>query len=441
MLDAFQYFLGALVSLLVITNPLSKISLFHSLTDSMTEAEHHRQARWAAFYAFLLMFSCLILGNLLLKFFGVSYGAVRISGGAVIAIIGHQVLFGGNTPNCVPAFKKEIEDCSFFPLAMPAIAGPGTLAVVIGYSTTIAVLDDITAQIYATVLTSIAMMITAFLCWLVMRYSEEILKKIGQSGAIVLGKLMGFILVCIGIQFMGSGIRLFLGGRIMDWMTTLIDAFQFFMGAVVSLIVISNPPSKMPLFLSLTQNHSDTEKVKVANMAGFYAFAIMWVSLVAGNILLGFFGISYAALRISGGIIVASIGAQLFFGVNKKPKANDEEKITVTQVKEEHSDVAFFPLAMPGIAGPGTIAVVIGLSTKVMAAPAFIDKTILFIFATLATLLAASASWFVMRGAKTLSRRLGQAGSIVLGKLMGFVLICIAVEFIVSGMQAFYHGA
>lgn len=63
---------------------------------------------------------------------------MRIAGGFVIAIIGTQMLFGGQGPNNAPAVQRGKEDYSFFPLAMPGIAGPGTIAVVIGYSTKIA---------------------------------------------------------------------------------------------------------------------------------------------------------------------------------------------------------------------------------------------------------------------------------------------------------------
>lgn len=137
MLDSvsFKYFLGALISLVVITNPLSKIPLFMSLAAGMTHEQRKQQANLAAIYSFAVMFVSLIGGNLILSFFGISFGAMRVAGGFVIAIIGTQMLFGGQGPNNAPAVQRGKEDYSFFPLAMPGIAGPGTIAVVIGYST------------------------------------------------------------------------------------------------------------------------------------------------------------------------------------------------------------------------------------------------------------------------------------------------------------------
>lgn len=144
-----QYFFGALVSLVVITNPPSKIPLFVSLTVGMTREQRHQQANWAAIYSFLVMIVSLIAGNMLLAFFGISYSAMRIAGGLVIAMIGYQMLFGGNSPNNAPMVRRNKEDYAFFPIAMPGIAGPGTIAVVIGFSTEIAELTDRTQMITA----------------------------------------------------------------------------------------------------------------------------------------------------------------------------------------------------------------------------------------------------------------------------------------------------
>ena len=144
MLEAihFQYFLGALVSLLVITNPLSKLPLFVSLTQGMPDDRRFQQANMAAIYAGLIMLVSLIGGNMLLAFFGISYGAMRIAGGLVVAAIGYQMLFGGSSPNKAPIVRRDKDDYAFFPIAMPGIAGPGTIAVVIGFSTEIAEITD-----------------------------------------------------------------------------------------------------------------------------------------------------------------------------------------------------------------------------------------------------------------------------------------------------------
>ena len=208
----FQYFLGALVSLLVITNPPSKIPLFVSLTQGMSEERCRQQANWAGIYAAVIMLVSLVGGNVLLAFFGISYGAMRIAGGLVVAAIGYQMLFGGTTPNKAPIVRRDKDDYAFFPIAMPGIAGPGTIAVVIGFSTEIAELTDYVDIVIAFAWTAAAICCTALVNWSVMRSSDIITRRLGPSGTLVLGKLMGFLLICIGVQFVGSGIRTFMAG-------------------------------------------------------------------------------------------------------------------------------------------------------------------------------------------------------------------------------------
>lgn len=207
-----QYFLGALVSLIVITNPLSKLPLFMSLTQGMSEERRRQQALWAGIYSAAIMLVSLLGGNMLLAFFGISYGAMRIAGGLVVAMIGYQMLFGGNTPNNAPIVRRDKDDYAFFPIAMPGIAGPGTIAVVIGFSTEIAELKDYVDLAVALGWTAAAIVVTASASWAVMRYSDLLTRRLGPSGTLVLGKLMGFILICIGVQFVGSGIRTFMAG-------------------------------------------------------------------------------------------------------------------------------------------------------------------------------------------------------------------------------------
>ena len=207
-----QYFLGALVSLIVITNPLSKLPLFVSLTQGVSEERRRQQALWAGIYSAAIMLVSLLGGNMLLAFFGISYGAMRIAGGLVVAMIGYQMLFGGNTPNNAPIVRRDKDDYAFFPIAMPGIAGPGTIAVVIGFSTEIAELKDYVDLAVALGWTAAAIIVTASASWAVMRYSDLLTRRLGPSGTLVLGKLMGFILICIGVQFVGSGIRTFMAG-------------------------------------------------------------------------------------------------------------------------------------------------------------------------------------------------------------------------------------
>ncbi len=206
-----QYLFGGVISLIVITNPLSKIPLFISLTQGMSEPRRAQQAKMACIYAAAVMAVSLLAGNLILAFFGISYGALRIAGGFVVAVIGYQMMFMEKDASGHADLRRSKEDYSFFPIAMPGISGPGTIAVVIGLSTEIAELP-MPSQVVALLMTGLAIVITCVGIWLVLKSADVIASKLGRSGNAVLSKLMGFLLICIGVQFMGSGVRTFMAG-------------------------------------------------------------------------------------------------------------------------------------------------------------------------------------------------------------------------------------
>jgi multiple antibiotic resistance protein len=205
-----SFFLGGLVSMLTITNPLSKIPLFLSLTTNMDESASRLQARRACMYAFSILVVSLFAGVFILQGFGISYGALRVAGGLTVAILGYRMLFqtqdGGATPYVV---KRDI---AFFPLALPGISGPGAIAVVIGISTEIAELHNPVQQVLAYGGTVSSILLTCFVIWLTLRSAQYVSKIIGEAGMEAMSRLMGFLLVCIGVQFIGSGVRTFIAG-------------------------------------------------------------------------------------------------------------------------------------------------------------------------------------------------------------------------------------
>ena len=187
MLDSFylQYLFGGFVSLIVITNPLSKIPLFISLTQGMSLDVRKKQANWSCYYAAAIMLVSLAAGNLLLVFFGISYGALRISGGFVVGIIGYQMLFGSRDQGGAPVVRRDKDDYSFFPIAMPGISGPGTIAVVIGIASEIAELPNVMDMAGAFFMTGVAIVLTCAVTWIVLRSADYISGRLGPSGTSV----------------------------------------------------------------------------------------------------------------------------------------------------------------------------------------------------------------------------------------------------------------
>jgi len=204
------YYLGGFVSLVTIVNPASKIPLFLALSADMGEAERRRTARQACFYALALLVGSLFAGVLVLESFGISYGALRIAGGLTIASLGYRMLFG--SPDPMQSGGQGRTSVAFFPLALPGISGPGTIAAVIGISTEIAELKSPGLRAAAYSATVAAILSILAIVWLVMRFAPLASRFVGAEGLNVATRLTGFLLVCIGVQFVGSGVRTFLAG-------------------------------------------------------------------------------------------------------------------------------------------------------------------------------------------------------------------------------------
>ena len=206
---ATSFFLGGLVSLLTITNPLSKIPLFLSLSSELEPAVAHREARRACVYSFVMLTTALFAGVAILRVFGISYGALRIAGGITVGILGYRMLFGSADPTPPNPHRPSF---ALFPLAMPGIAGPGAIATVIGISTELAELGHSAQQVVAYGASVLSIALTCLLlCWVL--YSARWASRLmGEEGINVVTRLTGFLLICIGIQFIGSGIRTFMAG-------------------------------------------------------------------------------------------------------------------------------------------------------------------------------------------------------------------------------------
>jgi multiple antibiotic resistance protein len=204
---ASQFFWGGLLSLITITNPLSKVPLFIGITKHMSDEERLWLARRSCLYAFLIMVSTLFTGALVLQLFGISYAALRIAGGFTIALMGYRMLFQNTDANFAPT--ESAKQFAFFPLALPAISGPGTIAVVIGISTEAAELNTLSHRLLAYGTTIFSMALVCILIWFVMRGAQALSKVLGRDGTEVTTRLMGFLLVCVGVQFIVSGIQTF----------------------------------------------------------------------------------------------------------------------------------------------------------------------------------------------------------------------------------------
>ncbi|OGI20244.1 MAG: hypothetical protein A3B68_05315 [Candidatus Melainabacteria bacterium RIFCSPHIGHO2_02_FULL_34_12] len=195
----------------------------------------------------------------------------------------------------------------------------------------------------------------------------------------------------------------------------------FFVGSFVSLFSIVDPMLAVPVFVSLTEKYSPQKRIEIAEQASIYALGVMLIFFIAGGLILKFFGISLEGLRIAGGLMIIASAVEM---LQKKerllPKEQDES--------EAKDDISFSPLAMPLLSGPGSIAVIIGMTTDA--------KTWLYYPVILFTIiLVAILCYIFLRLAPMISQKMGSTAMSSFNRIMGFILLCIGVQYIVNGVM------
>jgi multiple antibiotic resistance protein len=153
-------------------------------------------------------------------------------------------------------------------------------------------------------------------------------------------------------------------------------------------------------------------------------FCILAAFLVAGGLIMQFFGISIPGLRIAGGLVISFIGFRMLF---PGPPASRSAELE----PPKRRDIAFTPIAMPSLSGPGSIAVVIGMSTTAQASDSVILSHALI---AVGIVLTALFCYLVLRSATKLARLLGPSGVSAMTGIMGFLLVCIGVQFVINGV-------
>ena len=196
-------FLGTFIGLLPIINPLSAGPTFLAITEGDSEERRREQALKGCLYMVAILVSFLVGGTFIMNFFGISIPGLRIAGGILLTGIGMEMLASARAPakpddeERAAAVKKP--DISFSPLAMPMLSGPGSIAVTLGFTS----LADGWLD-YAAIIAGIVSV--AFTTYIVLRLSTRIVKFIGPVGVNAMTKIMGFLIMSIGVQFVVNGV-------------------------------------------------------------------------------------------------------------------------------------------------------------------------------------------------------------------------------------------
>jgi multiple antibiotic resistance protein len=191
---------------------------------------------------------------------------------------------------------------------------------------------------------------------------------------------------------------------------------------IVALLPIINPFSTAPLFLAITEGDSTAERQDQARKGVIYMICILIAFLLGGSFIMTFFGLSLPGIRIAGGILVAWVGLRMLY-----PKDNISQTLAEHHESKRKRDVSFTPLAMPSLAGPGAISVTIGLASLATSPVDFA--------AIVAGILVVAAMVFIaLRLATRMVGLLGVTGLNAMTKIMGFLILCVGVQFVVNGV-------
>lgn len=203
------------------------------------------------------------------------------------------------------------------------------------------------------------------------------------------------------------------------------DFIQVLLGTIVALLPIVNPFSVAITFISLSKDMDDSKRNREALLASIYMTVILLIFLVAGVLIMKFFGISLPGIKIAGGLIILNIGFKML-----NPEYKDLRGINAETRTRSDEDIAFTPLAVPMLSGPGAIAVTIGMAAT---AGSRLD----YAAESLGILVVAVVTYICLRVAGSVKNLLGEYGVNVLTRILGFILICVGVQFVVVGFYDF----
>src|SRR5690349_10632937 len=174
-------------------DPIGNLAIFAGLTASLTRAERRRTALRATVYATVILVVAVVAGQVILDAIGIHMHSLKVAGGIILFLFGTQMLFGkmDEKPGGSP---EEGRDLAVFPLAVPSIAGGGAIMAAIVLT------DDDVYTVPERIETGVVMLVVLFLTYLLLLFSDAILRVIGRQGASVLVRVMGLILCSLAVE-------------------------------------------------------------------------------------------------------------------------------------------------------------------------------------------------------------------------------------------------
>ena len=195
--DLIQHTISVFLGFFAVMNPIANTAVFVGLTGESKQAHQARIAFRALALSFLIIVTFAIIGKAIFHLFGITLPALRITGGVLVFLIGYQMLHGEGSKMHAPKDDDDT-DISISPLAVPILAGPGTIATAMNYAAT-----GHWTDIVITIATFAALCLITFICFI---FGQKMVHFIGVSGLSIITRLMGLILAVIGTEMFIAGV-------------------------------------------------------------------------------------------------------------------------------------------------------------------------------------------------------------------------------------------
>lgn len=203
----------------------------------------------------------------------------------------------------------------------------------------------------------------------------------------------------------------------------LAEAASFFLVSISAFFFVVDPIGLVPIFLALTRRDSSEKREKAARKASTIFFVVVSFFALGGGVIFDLLGVSLAAFKVAGGLLLLLTALDMLRSKQSDTRTSDEE-IDAAARKE---DIAIVPLAMPMLAGPGSIATAVVLTSRAA-------NWIQVVLVVIAIALTALLTYLFLRSARVVERVLGKNGLPILERVMGFLLAAIALQFVLDGM-------
>lgn len=205
------------------------------------------------------------------------------------------------------------------------------------------------------------------------------------------------------------------------------DVVKSFLFVFATFLPIIDPFGGAMFFLSLTPGASDEIRAKITERMAIYSLIVLLVSLFAGRVILSFFGISVPVLQVGGGLVLLSSGWEALHAPTLAEAKNNASQVRKSD--EALLSMAFYPLTLPLVTGPGTIASAAAIGSSLSGS---IDSIVGSVLASVAMTV---LTWFCFRYSDKIPKALGAAGADALSRLFAFILMCLGVGVLWQGIS------